>query len=297
MRTLAILLALALSTSVFSNTKEEAATLYSKRGLDTQGLENAKASAEMYKAVIAESQNISDVEKAQLLVKQSEALYFVGLVTQRNGDDKGALKVFLEGYEAGLEAVNMLGDGPGDQKDPINAKVEGNEPLLAYSMYWELVNILRWGKIYGVLQAISKWKNIGEPRIIDILRLDPTTMNYGVNRSAGKALLTLPGNGKIQGKTALMFLEEAYKAGKNTVNGVTLSDNMATVTFYLEALRDGKNGPEFCAIYKPLETFMAHADDDTLNEMFPDLVPEAKFEYGDFMNEKDNTKFAQKHCR
>ena len=94
-----------------------------------------------------------------------------------------------------------------------------------------------------------------------------------------------------------MFLEEAYEGGKNTVNGVTLSDNMATVTFYLEALRDKKNGPDFCAIYKPLETFMAHADDDTLNEMFPDLVPEAKFEYGDFMNEKDNTKFAQKHCR
>ncbi len=297
MRTLAILLALALSTSVFSNTTEEAASLYSKRGLDSQGLENAKASAEMYKAIIAESQNISDVEKAQLLVKQSEALYFVGLVLQRNDDDKGALKVFLEGYEVALEAVNMLGDGPGDEPDSIGPKVEGNEKILALSMYWELVNILRWGKIYGVFQALGKWKEIGKPRIIDILRLDPTTMNYGVNRSAGKALLTLPGSQAIEGKTALMFLKEAYEGGANTVNGVTLSDNMATVTFYLEALRDGKKASEFCAIYKPLETFMAHADDDTLNEMFPDLVPEAKFEYGDFMKEKDNTKFAQKHCR
>jgi hypothetical protein len=298
MRTLAILLALALSTSVFSNTTEEAASLYSRRGLDTQGLENAKASAEMYKTIIAESHDLSDVDKANLLVKQSEALYFVGLVLQRNDDEKGALKVFWEGYEVGLKAVNMLGDGPGDEPDSISPKVEGNEKVLALSMYWELVNILRWGKVYGVLQALSKWKKIGEPRIKDILKLDPLTMNYGVNRSAGKALLTLPGNGNILGKKAIDFLSEAYEGGINTVNGVTLSNNMATVTFYLEALRnEKKREQDFCAIYKPLETFMAHADDDTLNEMFPDLVPEAKFEYGDFMNEKDNTKFAQKHCR
>ncbi len=297
MRILALLLTITLSTSVFSSTLEEAQSLYEKRGLDEQGLENARKSADLYEEIIASSSNLSAEEMAMLLDKQSEALYFVGLVTQRNGDEKEAMKVYWKGYEVALKAVNLLGDRPGDRKDPINPKNPAFGKTLAYSMYWELVNILRWGKLYGILQALTKWKEIGEPRIVDILRLDHTTMNYGVNRSAGKALISLPGKPKIQGRDAISFLEEAYTAGENTVNGITLSNNMATVTFYLEALREGKKTAEFCEIYKPLTSFMETATDETLNEMFPALVPEAKFEYDDFMAERDNTKFAEKNCR
>lgn len=297
MRFLTLLISLAFSFNVFSNTIEEAKTLYSKRGLDAQGLENAKKAAEMYKSILSTSSGISDVEKAQLLVNQSEALYFVGLILQKNEDEKGALKVYLEGYEAGLAAVNMLGNHPGDKDQAINPKVAGTESILALSMYWELVNILRWGKLYGVFQALSKWKEIGKPRIEDILRLDATTMGYGVHRSAGKALLTIPGNQKIQGKGPIDFLQEAYEATENTVNGITLCNNMATVTFYLEALRDAKDQDKFCEIYSNLTKIMEDGSDETLGEMFPNLVPEARFEYGDFMSEKKNTRYAEQKCR
>lgn len=295
MRFLTLLFTLA-SFSVFANTIEEAKNLYSQRGLDAQGLENAKKAAEMYKSVLANSTGLSDVQKADLLVKESEALYFVGLVQQRNGDEKAALETFWKGYEVGLSAVNMIGNNPGDKEAPVNPKVAGNEKILALSMYWELVNILRWGKIYGIFQALAKWKEIGKPRIEDILRLDFTTMGYGVHRSAGKALITLPGNQKIQGRDAVDFLKEAYEANENTVDGITLSDNMATVTFYLEALREGKKPGEFCPIYNNLTTFMTDVDDETINQMFPNLVPEAKFEFDDFMNEKKNAKYAEKNC-
>ena len=294
MRLLTVLVSLAFSFSVFSNTVEEARTLYSKRGLDSQGLENAKKSAEMYQSLVTTS---SGIEKANLLIRQSEAHYFVGLVLQKNGDEKGALEVFLKGYDAGLAAVNMLGDRPGDKEGKINPKEAGNESILADSMYWELVNILRWGKIYGIFQALSKWKEIGKPRIEDILRLDRTVMNYGVHRSAGKALLTLPGNQKIEGMSALDFLKEAYEATVHTVNGTTLADNMATVTFYLEALREEKDSETFCSIYKNIDSLMKNPTDEQLNEVFPSLAPEARFEYSDFMSEKKNPKYAEKNCR
>ncbi len=296
MRFLTLLITLA-SFSVFANTIEEAKSLYANRGLDAQGLENAKKAAEMYKSILASSSGLSVVEKAHLLINESEALYFVGLVQQRNGDEDSALKTFWSGYEVGLSAVNMLGNNPGDKDAPVSPKVAGNEKVLALSMYWELVNVLRWGKIYGIFQALAKWKEIGKPRIEDILRLDPTTMVYGVHRSAGKALLTLPGNQKIQGRSALDFLKEAYEANENTVGDITLSNNMATVTFYMEALRDAKDASTFCPIYTGAAEFMANADDETINQMFPNLVPEAKFEYDDFMSEKKNVKFAEQKCR
>jgi hypothetical protein len=42
---------------------------------------------------------------------------------------------------------------------------------------------------------------------------------------------------------------------------------------------------------------MTDVDDETINKMFPNLVPEAKFEFDDFMSEKKNTKFADSKCR
>jgi len=281
---------------VFANTIEEAKTLYAKRGLDAQGLKNAMEAAKIYKSLASDT-GLTVEKKANLLINESEALYFVGLVQQRNGDEDAALKTFWSGYEVGLSAVNMLGNAPGDKEAPVNPKVAGNEKVLAHAMYWELVNVLRWGKIYGIFQALAKWKEIGKPRIEDILRLDFTTMGYGVHRSAGKALLTLPGNQKIQGMGAIDFLKEAYEENENTVGDITLSNNMATVTFYMEALRDAKDAGTFCPIYTSAAEFMASANDETINEMFPNLVPEAKFEYDDFMNEKKNVKFAEQKCR
>ena len=293
MRLLTILFVGLMSFSTLATTVESAQDLYGERGLDTAGIAKAQEAADLYGTLATTA---TDLEKVNLLIGQSEALYFVGLITQLNGDKKAAKKAFWKGYEVGLVAANLLGDKAADKQEAVNPKDPANGEVLALSMYWETVNILRWGKLNGIFQSLGKWKAIGQPRLEDMLRLDFDVMNYGAYRSAGKALLTLPGNGTIDGKTGFDFLDEAYYEGEMEVGEFTLSDNMATVTFYLEALRKEKMVDEFCEIYNSMVGFMKVADMDMLNEMFPELAPEAKYEYAEFMGDKANTKYAKKKC-
>jgi len=294
MRFLSILLVGLMSFSTLATTVETAQDLYSQRGLEKTGIAKAQEAADIY-GTLAETET-DLVAKVELLIGQSEALYFVGLITQYNGDKKKAKAVYWKGYEVGLVAANLLGDKPADKKEAVNPKDPAHSELLAKAMYWETVNCLRWGKLNGIFQSLGKWKAIGQPRLQDMLRLDYEVMNYGAHRSAGKALLTLPGNGTIMGKTGFDFLDEAYYEGESEVGEFTLSNNMATVTFYLEALRSEKMEDEFCEIYESMTGFMKIADKDMLNEMFPALAPEAKYEYAEFMNERANTKYAKKKC-
>jgi hypothetical protein len=295
MRLLTILFAALLSFATLANTVETAQDLYSQRDLNKDGIAKAQQAADIYGSLV---DSVEGVEKAEMLIDQSEALYFVGLITQFNGDKKKAKEVYWKGYEVGLMAANLLGDGPADKEGAVNPKDPANTDLLAKAMYWETVNCLRWGKLNGIFQSLGKWNTIGVPRLTDMLRLDYDVMNYGAHRSAGKALLTLPGNQKINGKSGLDFLEEAYYEAEAEAGDFTLSDNMATVTFYLEALRAAKMEGEFCEIYDQMVGFMEYADGDKdkLEEMFPDLAPEAKYEYAEFMNEKKNTKYYSKKC-
>lgn len=292
MRLLTILLVGLMSFSTLATTVETAKGLYAERGLDAAGIAKAQEAADIYGTL---AKTAEGVEKAELLIGQSEALYFVALITQFNGDKNEAKIVYLEGYDAGLAAANLLGDKDASKKPAVNPVDPANTEVLAESMYWLTVNMLRWGKLNGIFQSLGKWKNLGIPRLNDMLRLDYDVMNYGAHRSAGKALLTVPGNGQIQGKTGYDFLEEAYTKGENTVGDWTLSDNMATVTFYLEALRKEKMTDEFCEIYDVMVEFMAE-DDEVVGQMFPSLVPEAKYEYAEFMKDKKNTKYYNKKC-
>jgi len=282
-----------MSFSTLATTVEIAQDLYAQRSLKAAGIAKAQKAADIY-ATLAES--ATGVEKAKLLIGQSEALYFVGLITQFNGDKNKAKVVYLKGYDAGLAAANLVSDKDAGGKAAVNPKDVANTEVLSEGMYWLTVNMLRWGKLNGIFASLGKWKGLGIPRLNDMLRLDYDVMNYGAHRSAGKALLTVPGNGTIQGKHAIEFLEEAYSETENTAGDYTLADNMATVTFYLEALRKDKRVDEFCEIYDSMKELMEEEDDELLGEMFPNLIPEAKYEYAEFMKEKKNTKFYAKKC-
>ena len=294
MRLITILIAGLLSFSTLANTVETAQDLYSQRDLTKDGIAKAQQAADIYGKLAATAEGL---EKANLLIDQSEAIYFVALMTQFNGANKKVTKkIYWSGYEVALAAANLLGDKDAAGKKAVNPKDAVNGEVLAESMYWLTVNMLRWGKLNGIFASLGKWNNLGIPRIKDMLRLDYDVMNYGAHRSAGKALITVPGNSKINGKSGFDFLEEAFYDGEMEVGDYILSNNMANVTFFLEALRKTKDEETFCEIYNQLVGFMteANGDKEVLEEMFPGLAPEAKYEFAEFKNEKSNRKFARK---
>ncbi len=265
--------------------------------LRTQDRAYAKKAADRYEQ---HAYTISGVEKAECLTRQSEALYFYALSS--DGKRKEKMSLYWAGYEAGLNAVRILGDNPGDKKAAVNSRVRGGESALSEAMYFLGINIGKWGKLKGPFSALGKWNRVLKPRIIDVLRLDRTVNDYGINRLAGKALLVL--GGSINGKSAYDFLKEGYENTKHS-NSI-LTRNVSTTAYYLEALAKRDDVDTFCDLYDELTDVMdgGRNNDSRLNETFfidletgrRGLAPDSRLEYKEFLNEKKVHKHYNREC-
>jgi hypothetical protein len=282
--------ALLMVQSLYSNTIEVAESLYATRSLTGENAENSRLAAGIYHSL--SKNQPSKLATAKMLIKQSEALYFDAL---RLPDSlrKRKMKIFWSAYEVALEAANLLGNRSNDRRAPVSPTKEEYSKTLANAMYWLSSNAARWGQIKGPFTALKKWSNIVKPRIKDMLAIHPTVMSYGVNRIAGGALNLL--GGKINGRNALSFLQEAYNKTVHEVEGIETADNMATNTFLLEAYRKNKMISEYCDLYDVINEIMEEGD-DLLSQAFPDLVPEAHYEYGKFKRDKNFKKYYIKKC-
>ncbi|MDC0254045.1 hypothetical protein OAK75_04050 [Bacteriovoracales bacterium] len=244
---------------------------------------------------------VSGVEKAECLTNKSEALYFYALSS--NGKRKAKMALYWDAYEAGLQAVRILGDRAGDQKAAVNPKMRGNESALSKAMWVMGINIGKWGKLKGPFSALGKWNKILKPRIKDAYRLDKTVADYGIQRLAGKALLVLGGN--INGNSGFDFLREGYQATKHANS--MLTRNLATTTYFLEALAKRDDVDTFCDLYDELADVMdsGRNNDSILEETFflnlptggkRGLAPDSRLEYKEFLGEKKVHKHYNREC-
>ena len=285
-----------LSFSAFSVCNlPEAETTYAKRGEDRA---YALKAANMYSNY---ANSISGLEKAECLTRKSEALYFYALSSNAKRKEKMAL--YWNGYEAGLAAARILGDKPSDQKTAVNPRMRGSESALSEAMWAAGINIGKWGKLKGPFSALGKWNKILKPRIKDIYRLDKTVGDFGVQRLAGKALLVL--GGSIDGKDAFYFLREGYMSTKHSES--MLTRNLATTTYFLEALAKRDDVDTFCDLYDELADVMESGrnNDAALEQKFfldletgkrRGLAPDARLEYKEFLGEKKVHKHYNREC-
>ncbi len=258
------------SLSVFATDLDRANELYNQRGLQGAEAGYAAQAGQIY-LDLARTRSNTLQEKAELLTHASKAFFFDAMIMS-DRDKKEKLKKYWAAYELGLEACNIMGTSACDDKSPVRVKEGFDKDALALAMYWLGANSARWGKLKGPFTALSKWRNILEPRIKDMLVLNPTVNNYGLHRIAGGALNVLGGD--IDGRDALNFMTEAFEGSAHEVEGIYLANDMATNVFYLDALRKAGLNEKYCELYEAIleAEELGKEDPEFLEAMFPGMV-------------------------
>jgi hypothetical protein len=266
LRPLIISVSLLGSLYASANTVEVATDLYSKRGADTQ---NAKSAADIFGTLAAEASD--SVKKAELLISQSEAIYFYG-VRQKTKNEK--IAVHDEGQAIGLKAANLL---KGDHS---------NDTLRARALYFYGSNLGKWALAKGLKESLSQFNNALKPQMNELISLDDSVEEYGVYRILGLAYVKVPklifGGDKKKG---MKMLAKAYEKTKVEYDeDFILSKNTTTNIYYLYALAKNKNyKTKFCTLYESMKIFIDEGEEFQA-EHNPNLIPETQSEIKTFLN-------------
>jgi hypothetical protein len=249
-------------------TVDEAKTAFGQREYDNAGIQKAQAAADIYAQLATEA---SDTKaKAELLVRQSEALYFVG-----DADKANAVKIekHNQGYQLADQAVKSL--GVKDVSAITDAEVASLKStlsaadlaLLGDALYYRGTNLGKWGQANGVTTSLGRWPELrATMELVGKLGLE-SVHEYGAARTLGKAYATLPGLLGGSTKKALEYLSKAVS--KSAAPGQKYSTNGFNNLFYAEVLNENGDTDEAKAL---LEAFIT-ADPATLN---PSLVAETR---------------------
>lgn len=206
----------------FSASREEADALYARRDSTPEGMNLAWQAANMYAELASNTSSAAD--KAQLLIRQSMAIYFVGDMSV-NSDEK--IKFYSLGKEVALNAASILEKVPGEAKDPANTE------LLAHAYYWYGVNLGKWGEASGILSSLGQWPTLRKYMEYIINMGQEDIEYYGASRTLGRAYFKLPYPLGSTSKS-LSYLEEAFN---NTLDSKKeISVYGLNVVYYAETL-------------------------------------------------------------
>lgn len=264
-----------------ANTIEVATDLFSKRGEDAQ---NAKKAASIYEALAANE--VNTVKKAELLVSQSEALYFLG-TRQKSSSDQ--IKVHTKGENAGLAASKMLKDD------------ESNKSLRARALYFYGSNIGKRGLAEGGTEPLKLFKKVLKPKMNELIDLDETVEEYGVYRILGLAYVKVPGLLGGDKEKGLKMIRRGFDATVVEGDDFTVASNSTTTRYMLFALMKNKYKTEFCALADEFYAF-AESERETQDAHNPNLIPETQDEVNQFLDPKEDTdqeeiiKYYDKKC-
>ncbi|MCB9061739.1 MAG: hypothetical protein H6622_09480 [Halobacteriovoraceae bacterium] len=272
MKIKSILLTLLLSQNVFSTTVEEADKLYKKRGEKDI---NSYLAAQAYLKLAADETNT--LEKAKLYNKSSRSFYYIGRIRKK-------LDFLEDGVSAAKKAYQLLISSNG-----VPAKEEyKKEAAEAYYQY--SANLGKWGQIKGPIRSLFRWPEL-ERHLNWSKAIDITVSDYGALRILGRAYIKVPGKSAIEG---LNFQKTAYEntlVDVNLPNGQTIkvSRNLTTNLFLMENYIEAGQTAPFCELYDKFVQIYesSEGNDNVLNQMNADIVPEARLDFVDFDENKD----------
>ncbi len=247
--------------SVLANADEKSAQeKYESRDYSEAGIGNAESAAQIY-AELAQSSTVT-TEKHRLLVKQSEALYFINdaksyilrLKWRSQGEDaedisgaKGADKAIRDAVIAGHDhGMNVARDvlkhyGVEDLMVEDDLEIPGNlqslpaleKGILAQAAYFEGINLAGKALATGKMEFLPKWKTL-KSKMFLILALGQESFSaYGAYRVLGRGYHKIPALFGGSMEKAEAYLRKSYDLGMVTSQRTALS---GVTTFYLTDL-------------------------------------------------------------
>ncbi len=247
---------------------DEAKKAYAEREYDNPGVLKAQKAADLYGQLVSATADAK--AKAQYLVRQSEALYFVGDASPAKATK---LEKHNQGYLLADQAVKAL--GVKDVKAVTAAEIATLKStltpaqlnLLADALYHRGVNLGKWGSANGVASSLGKWPELrATMELIGKLGKDDVH-SYGSYRTLGRAYAQLPS--LLGGSTAKAEKYLQTGTSKTLAAGQVYSVNGYNNVYYAEVLKEVGKVAQAKTL---LQGFIA-ANPATLN---PALEPEVR---------------------
>ncbi len=255
MRNLLVLAAMTMTFNVFANDVDTADQLFAERGA---AVANAQKAADLYGQLASAASEKG--EKANLLVKQSAATYYVGTKAK---DDKEKMKKHEAGYNQAQKAIDLL-------KDQTDGDFDLEESL-AKSYFYYGANLGKYGEAKGIIASLSRVPELKRNmQAISDLGMEDVE-EYGANRILGRLYFKLPGFAGGDDDKSERLLKEAVE---NTLSDDgTVSVHGLNNLYLADTLKKNKKKTEAC---KLLNNFMKQDAETLLETRIPETKEEIK---------------------
>jgi hypothetical protein len=209
---------------------------YSLRDYNATGVQRAQDAAELYGKI---SEQAADPKlKAQYLINEATALYFVG-----NASNSRSIKI--EKHEMGMrvadEALRLLGVTDTNQVSELDLEKLKSLPadvlkLVGDALYERGTHLGQWGMANGKLQSLNRWPELRDTMQLIINLGLKDSHEFGAFRTLGRGYYEIPGLLGGDNKKAEKYLSSAV-AGTLVPGGI-FSKNGYNNTYYAELLKD-----------------------------------------------------------
>ncbi|MBT7609253.1 MAG: hypothetical protein HN576_05825 [Bacteriovoracaceae bacterium] len=252
MKNLFVIASLLVSMNAIAQSVEDAEFLFEDRGEDVA---NAVEAAEIYGDLAAVSTEKG--EKANLLYRQSEALYYVGTQAKSKDDQE---KIHNNGVKVSEAAISLL-EGQVDNADQKHTLTE--------ALFFWGANKGKWGAARGVLSSLGAIGPL-KKSMNKILALNEKVEKFGADRILGRLYAKIPKIG--YGGSKKKSLKHLKKAFENTlIPGGTVSVHGTNNIYYAEILEETDNTAKACEV---LKEFSVQDPETLLETRIPETTKE-----------------------
>ena len=205
--------------SLFADTAQRAEELYGQRG---ENIKNALMATKIYHQLA--KQESAQEAKAEFLIRESEASYYVGGYWDKR---KYKLTAYSQGLEAAETVVEMFAE-------PANPR---QKEFKARGLYWYGVNLGKYGQTKGIFASTRNTPKLEETMntIIDMGYGD--IYSYGAYRVLGRLADRTPGIFGGSKKKARKYLAKAFE--NTLLEDAGVSVHGLNNIYYAEALMEG----------------------------------------------------------
>ena len=234
MKHLVIVVTMLFGLNLFADTTQRAEELYGQRG---ENIKNSLMAAEIYHQLA--KQESAQEAKAEFLIRESEASYYVG---SHWDEKKYKLIAYSQGLEAAETVVKMFAQPTSPEQEEL--KMQG--------LYWYGVNLGKHGKTKGMFASAGNIPKLKEAMNTIINMGYEDIYSYGAYRVLGRLADQTPGILGGSKKKAQKYLAKAFENTRLEDTSVEVSVHGLNNIYYAEVLEEMDSKEQACRILSNL---------------------------------------------
>ena len=231
-----VVFAVSANAATTQELEAQAAKAYDARDYTQAGRQSANQASGIYGTL---AQQTSDpAKKAEYLIRQAGACFFMGDSTQDNNEKITQFSNGLTLAGAGVKLLGVNDVNAVTDADVQNLLKKPKEQLqmLAEGLYVRGINLGQWGQANGVMQSLDKWPELRTTMELIVKIGGKSLHEYGAYRTLGRGYFKIPALLGGDEAKAAKYLSTAVQG--SLAPGQVYSVNGYNNLFYVDLLKD-----------------------------------------------------------